>query len=60
MGVDDPSLNPKPESSMVFFFGWERERERAHTYDEFLGLWDVGSLQSVLFRVGEFTHWTSL
>ncbi len=58
MGVDDPSLNPKPESSMVFFFGWERER--AHTYDEFLGLWDVGSLQSVLFRVGEFTHWTSL
>lgn len=34
MVVEDPSLNPKPESSMV--------GERAHTDDEFLGISDMG------------------
>ncbi len=57
MVVEDPSLNPKPESSMVFFFGWERELTWMMSFSVFR-TW--GSLQSVLFRVGEITHWTQV
>jgi len=54
MGVEeDRSLNPKPESSMIFFCGWERELTHMTSFFIIFWMWVVFK---VFFSVLERSH----